>query len=203
MASERANAEAAAAEIERVTEAVAPGDTLTSLATRYSVPVRTLAYHNEIENPDFIRPGQLLKVRDLAEPPPEYVMPQPPPVQLTRSALTVATPEPTVRAARAGSGSSQPAAPATGSSQAAAPAPRSGVNWDAIAQCESGGNWHINTGNGYYGGLQFAASTWNGYGGQEFAPRADLATREQQIAVAERVLAGQGIGAWPHCGRLG
>jgi hypothetical protein len=77
------------------------------------------------------------------------------------------------------------------------------VNWDAIAQCESSGNWATNTGNGYYGGLQFAQSTWTGYGGQEFAPRADLATREQQIAVAERVLAGQGIGAWPHCGRLG
>jgi resuscitation-promoting factor RpfA len=78
----------------------------------------------------------------------------------------------------------------------------SGVNWDAIAQCESSGNWRINTGNGYYGGLQFAQSTWAGYRGTQFAPRADLATREQQITVAERVLGGQGIKAWPYCGRF-
>ncbi|WP_170977668.1 transglycosylase family protein, partial [Blastococcus sp. CCUG 61487] len=83
----------------------------------------------------------------------------------------------------------------------AAPAPSTGRNWDAVARCESGGNWSINTGNGYYGGLQFSARTWTGFGGGEFAPRADLATREQQIAVAERVLAVQGRGAWPTCGR--
>ena len=81
------------------------------------------------------------------------------------------------------------------------PAPVSGRDWDAVARCESGGNWSINTGNGYYGGLQFSTSTWTGYGGGAYAPRADLATREQQIAVAERVLAGQGKGAWPTCGR--
>lgn len=77
----------------------------------------------------------------------------------------------------------------------------SSVNWDAIAQCESGGNWHINTGNGYYGGLQFAAGTWRGYGGTKYASRADLASREQQIDIAEKVLVGQGIGAWPVCGK--
>ena len=84
---------------------------------------------------------------------------------------------------------------------APAPAPVSGRDWDAVARCESGGNWSINTGNGYYGGLQFSAGTWTGYGGAAYAARADLATREQQIAVAERVLAGQGKGAWPTCGR--
>jgi len=69
--------------------------------------------------------------------------------------------------------------------------------WDRIAQCESGGNWHINTGNGYYGGLQFSQGTWNAYGGQQFAPRADLASREQQITVANRVKAAEGgYGAW-------
>jgi hypothetical protein len=73
--------------------------------------------------------------------------------------------------------------------------------WDDLAQCEAGGNWSINTGNGYFGGLQFAASTWVGFGGEEFAPRADLASREQQIVVAERVLAVQGWGAWPACSR--
>ncbi|MFJ8579578.1 transglycosylase family protein [Micromonospora sp. NPDC093277] len=82
-----------------------------------------------------------------------------------------------------------------------APASASSVNWDAIAQCESGGNWRINTGNGYYGGLQFSKGTWNGYGGQRYASRADLASRGEQIAIAEKVLDGQGIGAWPVCGK--
>ena len=68
--------------------------------------------------------------------------------------------------------------------------------WDAVAQCESSNNWSINTGNGYYGGLQFSQSTWNAFGGQDYASRADLATREEQIAVAEKTLAGQGWGAW-------
>jgi len=70
--------------------------------------------------------------------------------------------------------------------------------WDKVAQCESGGNWNTNTGNGYYGGLQFSASTWRAYGGSGSAHNA---SREQQIAVAERVLAAQGWGAWPVCSR--
>jgi nucleoid-associated protein YgaU len=74
-------------------------------------------------------------------------------------------------------------------------------NWDAVAQCESSGNWAINTGNGYYGGLQFSQSTWAAFGGTEYAPRADLATKAQQIAVAERTLDAQGPGAWPSCGK--
>ncbi|MCL3993923.1 LysM peptidoglycan-binding domain-containing protein [Streptomyces lavenduligriseus] len=72
--------------------------------------------------------------------------------------------------------------------------------WDAVAQCESGGNWSINTGNGYYGGLQFSASTWAAYGGTQYAATADKASKSQQIAVAEKVLAAQGKGAWPVCG---
>ncbi|WP_199549748.1 transglycosylase family protein [Streptomyces sp. N35] len=71
--------------------------------------------------------------------------------------------------------------------------------WDKVAQCESTGNWNINTGNGYYGGLQFSQSTWEAFGGGQYAERADLATKEQQITVAEKVLAGQGPGAWPTC----
>ncbi|MFI8189084.1 transglycosylase family protein [Streptomyces sp. NPDC085946] len=71
--------------------------------------------------------------------------------------------------------------------------------WDRIARCESGGNWHINTGNGYYGGLQFSASTWRAYGGTAYAPTADRATKDQQIAVATRVQRAQGWGAWPTC----
>ena len=70
--------------------------------------------------------------------------------------------------------------------------------WDRVAQCESGGNWGTNTGNGYYGGLQFSPSTWHAYGGRGSASNA---SREEQIAVAERVLSAQGWGAWPVCSR--
>ncbi|WP_329200033.1 MULTISPECIES: transglycosylase family protein [unclassified Streptomyces] len=72
--------------------------------------------------------------------------------------------------------------------------------WDKVAACESTNNWHVNTGNGYYGGLQFSQSTWRAFGGTAFAARADLATKDQQIAVAEKVLKGQGPRAWPACG---
>lgn len=72
--------------------------------------------------------------------------------------------------------------------------------WDRVASCESSGNWQINTGNGFYGGLQFTQSTWQSFGGTQYAARADLATRDQQIEVARRVLAVQGPGAWPVCG---
>jgi hypothetical protein len=73
--------------------------------------------------------------------------------------------------------------------------------WDNVAHCESGGNWHTDTGNGYYGGLQFNQSTWDAYGGQHYARRADLATRQEQITVANRVLKAQGWGAWPVCSK--
>jgi nucleoid-associated protein YgaU len=85
---------------------------------------------------------------------------------------------------------------------AAGPATAAAPNdWDAVAQCESGGNWSINTGNGYYGGLQFSQSTWAAFGGTAYASRADLASKAQQIAVAERTLDAQGPGAWPTCGK--
>ncbi|WP_033820676.1 transglycosylase family protein, partial [Kitasatospora sp. MBT63] len=70
------------------------------------------------------------------------------------------------------------------------------ATWDKVAQCESSGNWSINTGNGFYGGLQFTSSTWAAFGGTSYAARADLASKDQQIAVAEKVLASQGPGAW-------
>lgn len=75
----------------------------------------------------------------------------------------------------------------------------SGVCWDCVASCESGGDWSINTGNGYYGGLQFSYSTWHAYGGGQYAEYPHLATREQQIAVAS----GMALSHWPHCGALG
>jgi LysM repeat protein len=79
--------------------------------------------------------------------------------------------------------------------------PAQAADWSGVAQCESSGNWAANTGNGFYGGLQFTQSTWNAFGGQAYASRADLATPAQQIAIAEKVEAGQGIGAWPVCGK--
>jgi len=89
----------------------------------------------------------------------------------------------------------------TGLIALAAPAQAATSIWDKVATCESTNNWSINTGNGFYGGLQFTISTWNGFGGQEFADRADHATREEQITVAQRVLAVQGPGAWPACSK--
>jgi LysM repeat protein len=83
----------------------------------------------------------------------------------------------------------------------ASPAQASSVNWDAVAQCESGGNWSINTGNGFYGGLQFSRSTWKAYGGTKYAGTANQASKSEQIRIAEKVLSGQGIGAWPVCGK--
>ena len=74
----------------------------------------------------------------------------------------------------------------------------SGVNWDAVAKCESGGNWAINTGNGYYGGLQFSPATWKSNGGSGMPHQA---SRDEQIRIAENVLRTQGIGAWPTCGK--
>ncbi|MGW0466210.1 LysM peptidoglycan-binding domain-containing protein [Streptomyces sp. NPDC003027] len=73
--------------------------------------------------------------------------------------------------------------------------------WGCVAECESSGRWNANTGNGYYGGLQFAQSTWVEFGGLRHAPRADLATRQQQITVAEDVLRVQGWEAWPVCSK--
>jgi hypothetical protein len=86
------------------------------------------------------------------------------------------------------------------SAAAAAPASARTV-WDRVASCESGGNWKINTGSGYYGGLQFASRTWSGFGGTKYASRANRASKAEQIAIARRVLAGQGAGAWATCGR--
>ncbi|MFF0445563.1 transglycosylase family protein [Streptomyces sp. NPDC004609] len=77
-----------------------------------------------------------------------------------------------------------------------------GAVWDRVAECESAGLWSANTGNGYYGGLQFSQQTWEDYGGTQYAARPDLASRSQQIAVAEKVLAAQGPQAWPSCGTL-
>ena len=86
----------------------------------------------------------------------------------------------------------------------ASPASAATSAWDRLAGCESGGNWDINTGNGYYGGLQFADGTWDGNGGDKYASRADLATRAEQIVIASKLLNSSGWGPWPACSsRLG
>lgn len=92
------------------------------------------------------------------------------------------------------------AAPVIGLATANSAHAASQSTWDAVAQCESTGNWSINTGNGFSGGLQFTQSTWDEFGGQQYAASAYQATEGQQISVAEKVLASQGVGAWPVCG---
>ena len=77
------------------------------------------------------------------------------------------------------------------------------VNWTKVAFCESSGRWHINTGNGFYGGLQFTASTWRAFGGRKYASLPHRTNRRNQKRIAEKVVRGQGIGAWPNCGYRG
>ncbi|MGO4758755.1 transglycosylase family protein, partial [Streptomyces sp. 2MCAF27] len=111
------------------------------------------------------------------------------PNRISRASLTVTA---------GGAGIALPLVGAAGAGAA------SGETWEKVAHCESTENWDINTGNGFYGGLQFTQSTWAAYGGTAYAPRADLASKDQQIAVAEKVLDAQGPGAWPNCsGRAG
>ncbi|GAA1116775.1 hypothetical protein GCM10009670_01860 [Citricoccus alkalitolerans] len=120
-----------------------------------------------------------------------------------RIAVGTKEPEPT-RSAASSADSSEPSEPSdssetSGTSSASqASAPTSGV-WQSLAECESGGNWSINTGNGYYGGLQFSASSWAGAGGTQYAPLPHQATPAEQIATAEKLRANGGWGHWPHC----
>jgi uncharacterized protein YabE (DUF348 family) len=129
------------------------------------------------------------------------------------SVITVGTKQAATRSSSTGSSStgsssssSSSAAEETSSDSSSSAAPvssgSSGINWDGIANCESTNNWSINTGNGYYGGLQFDMGTWLSNGGGQYAPRADLATREQQIAVAETTAASRGTSPWA-CGSAG
>lgn len=148
------------------------------------------ANRHAVADPDLISVGQSLRL-PVADRVARYA-------RRARAAAPVpAAPQAPVQAAPAVSTDTTAAVPAP-------PAPSGGsVDWAAIAQCESGGNWAADTGNGFYGGLQFTESTWLGYGGGQYASSANLASEGAQIAVAERVLAGQGIGAWPVCGAQG
>ena len=184
---------------------VQPGDTLSAIAARSygsaaDWPAVWSANRRQVPDPDLIIAGQRLALPDRTQVP----------AWLARAALAAtaapATPAPapatrprrprrTRRSRRPHRRCRRRLQPSAGAS--------GGVNWPAIAACESGGNWSIDTGNGFYGGLQFTEQTWLGYGGGRYAPSASLATEAQQIAVAQKVLAGQGIAAWPVCGARG
>jgi LysM repeat protein len=165
---------------------VRAGDSLSSIAAhaygnRADWPAVWWANRRQVPNPNVISVGQRLQL-----PASGHV-----PAWMERAALAAAHARPATRSSSVAHRSAK------------APVSSDGVNWAAIAACESGGNWSANTGNGFYGGLQFSEGTWLAYGGGRYAPSANLASESQQIAVAERVLAGQGIGAWPVCGPRG
>jgi hypothetical protein len=175
---------------------VRPGDSLSQIAAREygsaaDWPALWWANRHRVPNPGMISAGQRLRLPASARVTPA----------VARAAMAAIPAAP----APASPVSTPAAAPPAVASAAAAPAAGSagGVNWSAIAACESGGNWSANTGNGFSGGLQFTQQTWQGYGGGQYAPSASQASPAQQIAVAQRVLAGQGIGAWPVCGANG
>jgi hypothetical protein len=136
-----------------------------------------------------------------ADLPPAPEAPAPPAPEAPPAPPAPEAPAPAPEAPPAPPAPEAPAPDAPAPEQAPAPVKRAySVNWDAIAACESGGNWGISTGNGYAGGLQFTPSTWHANGG---SGSANGASRDEQIRVAENVLHSQGIGAWPVCGRRG
>lgn len=168
---------------------VQPGDSLSKIATANSTTyVRLYDANTQIANPDVIHPGESIRVPAADE-------------VIASRPLPSAAPQPVAAAPVAQQPSAQAAPKATPRAQQpqAAPAPvassGSGV-WDQIARCESGGNWAINTGNGYYGGLQFSLSSWKAVGGSGYPHQA---SREEQIARGEILKARQGWGAWPAC----
>ena len=175
------------------TYTVKPGDSLSAIAAREyghaaDWPALWWANRQRVSNPNMIAVGEQLQL-----PSSHQVT-----ATMAHAALAAIPAPPSAPAA-----APAPAAPSAPSAPVAAPASSGGVNWDAIAQCESGGDWGINTGNGFYGGLQFTEGTWLANGGGQYASSANLATPAQQMAVANNVLASQGIGAWPVCGANG
>jgi len=174
---------------------VRPGDTLSTIArqeygSRADWPALWWTNRHEISNPDAIVVGQRLRLSTW----------HPRKAWIERAAMAAIAPAP---ATPAQSPASVPVASSSAPVATSYPASSGGVNWSAIAACESGGNWSDNTGNGFYGGLQFSEGTWLAYGGGQYASTAAGASESEQIAVAQRVLAGQGIGAWPVCGANG
>jgi hypothetical protein len=173
---------------------VRQGDTLSTIArqeygSRADWPALWWTNRHQISNPDAIVAGQKLRLSNW----------HPRKTWLERAAMAAAAPAPAPAPAAVTAQQSPSSVPVATSY----PATSGGVNWGAIAACESGGNWSTDTGNGFYGGLQFSEGTWLAYGGGQYAQTASGASQSQQIAVAQRVLAGQGIGAWPVCGASG
>jgi LysM repeat protein len=174
---------------------VQQGDSLSAIATHTygkaaDWPAVWWVNRHQVANPNLITAGQRLRLPASGQVP----------AWMARAAqAAIPAPPPAPAAVSVPQASPPAAAPVS----TAAPASSGGANWSAIAACESGGNWSASTGNGFYGGLQFTEQTWLGYGGGQYASSANQATKAQQIAVAERVLAGQGIGAWPTCGAGG
>ncbi len=157
---------------------VKPGESLTKIALENNTSFSRIYDANpSVQNPDLIFPGESLRIPTQDE-------------QLSSRPLPVNAPsEEVVQKVKTVSEKQIPAETYSGDSTV----------WDQLAKCESGGNWAINTGNGYYGGLQFNSGTWLSNGGGAFATRADLASREQQIVVAEHMRAGRGFSPWPGC----
>ena len=176
------------ASAESTTVTVQSGDYLAKIAQTFGTTyVRIYFANKQIQDPNLIYPGEKLRIPSDTE----TLSPRAMPGEVSTSVQesTESTPTQSVQA----ESDTQPVA-------AAAPA-ASGSVWDGIAQCESGGNWSINTGNGYYGGLQFTLSSWRAVGGSGYP---NYASRSEQIARAEKLLAIQGWGAWPVCSaRLG
>ena len=169
---------------------VKPGDTLSVIAkqaygSRADWPALWWTNRHKVANPDAIVVGQRLRLSTW----------HPRKAWIERAAMAASGPAAPVASAQ--TPSSLPVATSYPSYSGG------GVNWNAIAACESGGNWGTSTGNGYYGGLQFSEGTWLANGGGQYASTAAGASRSQQIAVAQRVLGSQGIGAWPVCGANG
>lgn len=166
------------------TYTVQQGDYLAQIASQHGISDWRVLYtvnSDQIDNPNVLLVGQ------------ELAIPANPAAVDVQAVSTATSSQPEPQASTQSTGQAS-ASPAPQASQTA-----SNSVWDRLAQCESSGNWSINTGNGYYGGLQFHPQTWAAYGGEAYASNAHLASRAQQIAIAERVLAGQGWGAWPAC----
>ena len=171
---------------------VKQGDTLSAIAAHAygkaaDWPAVWWANRHQVPNPNVIAAGQRLRL----------------PASGQVSASMARAAQAAIPAPVAAASVSQAAPAAAAPVSTAAPASSGGANWSAIAACESGGNWSDNTGNGFYGGLQFTEQTWLGYGGGQYASSANQASAAQQIAVAQGYCAGQGIGAWPVCGAGG
>jgi LysM repeat protein len=167
------------------TVTVQNGDYLSKIAEQYGTTMLRLFYANtQISDPNLIFPGQQLRVPTADEQLTPRDLPGDAPAEMTSAVQSppvtpVAQPDATPQA-----------------TTAPAPTVASGSVWDSLAACESGGNWSINTGNGFYGGLQFTLSSWRAMGGSGYP---NQASRAEQIARAERLLAAQGWGAWPAC----